>query len=481
MGEAPLLYGRPADSASARPDWFRLGPEGPVNLTAGLAHPPADLSAVSADGLSLVADAAVWRIDRRGRATRLSGRPVAALRTPVNLLAGGRAALQPPAGREALATPLAEETAALQSFAPGRPPVVVPLPAGARVLAWSPERRVAVAATGRAVGVQQLLAYAADGGATRLATLNDHLADVDPPRIREIDHAGPEGQPLKSWLFLPPPGRDPPPLVVRPYLGDVYAGPYPGMPFQAQLAVSVEALVGRGYAVLLPSLPKPAGGSDFTEGLAARLLAIIDAAAADPTTAGSFDPSRLALWGVSYGGYTTAVVTAQTDRFRAAIAQSGPMDLVSMFGTFQPSWRVSPEIGVRVAWPAGWTETSQGGMGAPPYAVPERYVKASPIFMAGRIHTPLLMFYGDQDFISPAQGEALFSALYRQDKDAELVTYWGEGHMLAGAGVVRDRYARSFAWLARYLQPAKALTPASVGARPPSPGSAPASGAPRTP
>jgi dipeptidyl aminopeptidase/acylaminoacyl peptidase len=480
MGDDPLVFGRPAGQSGARDDWFRLSPGGPVNLTAGLAAPPSDLAGVMPDSLTLVADAAVWRLDRRGWARRLSRAPVATLRAPINLLAGGRAALQPPIGREAVVAARVEGVQRLESFAPGRPAIEIPLPAEARLLAWSPKARVAVAATGRAVGVQQLVAYPAAGAPVALATANDHLADVDAPRLREIDHTGPEGQALKSWLFLPPDTGAPPPLVVRPYLGDVYAGPYPAMNFQTQLAINVETLVGQGYAVLLPSLPKPADGSDFTDGLAARLLAIVDKAAADPATAGSFDPSRLALWGLSYGAYTTAVMIAQTDRFRAAIAQSGPMDLISMFGTFQPTWRVSPEIGIRVAWAAGWTETAQGGMGGPPYAVPERYVKASPIFMADRIHTPLLMLYGDQDFVPPTQGEELFSALYRQGKDAELVTYWGEGHILGAAGTARDRYARSFAWLARYLE-APALTPGAGAARPRSPGSAPASTAPRSP
>jgi dipeptidyl aminopeptidase/acylaminoacyl peptidase len=40
----------------------------------------------------------------------------------------------------------------------------------------------------------------------------------------------------------------------------------------------------------------------------------------------------------------------------------------------------------------------------------------------------------------------------RQDKDAVMLTYWGEGHTLGSPGNLRDLYRRAFAWLDAHLQ-----------------------------
>jgi len=68
----------------------------------------------------------------------------------------------------------------------------------------------------------------------------------------------------------------------------------------------------------------------------------------------------------------------------------------------------------------------------------------------------------------------MFAALYRQDKDAMLVTYWGEGHLFNSPGNIRDMWRRALAFLAERL----ALSGAPRAANP-EPASA--SGAPRPP
>jgi dipeptidyl aminopeptidase/acylaminoacyl peptidase len=77
-----------------------------------------------------------------------------------------------------------------------------------------------------------------------------------------------------------------------------------------------------------------------------------------------------------------------------------------------------------------------------------RYASNSPVLLADRIQAPVLLIQGDQDPIPLSQGEEMFSALYRQGKDAEEVTYWGEGHIISSPGNVRDLYARAFGFLA---------------------------------
>ncbi|MNS81542.1 Prolyl oligopeptidase family protein [compost metagenome] len=98
---------------------------------------------------------------------------------------------------------------------------------------------------------------------------------------------------------------------------------------------------------------------------------------------------------------------------------------------------------------AGWGETGQASIGD--FALsPQAYVEASPLYKAGAIRTPALLIESDLD--TPRMG-ALFSALYRRDREAGLVTYYGEGHTYFSPGNLRDLHGRILDWLARYLGP----------------------------
>ena len=205
---------------------------------------------------------------------------------------------------------------------------------------------------------------------------------------------------------------------------------------------NVPALVGHGYAVLLPSMPGLAPTDIAPFDFAGQILSAVDAVIAR----GDADPARLGLWGHSYGGYTGATVATETDRFNAIVVSSGIYDLTSFQGTFAPTARMNPGYGLGILPWAGWTETGQPHLGASPWTNPARYVANSPIYHVGRITTPMLILASDRDFTPLQQGEQLFSALYRQGKDAELISYWGENHVLMSPANVRDAYARVFAW-----------------------------------
>jgi dipeptidyl aminopeptidase/acylaminoacyl peptidase len=176
--------------------------------------------------------------------------------------------------------------------------------------------------------------------------------------------------------------------------------------------------------------------------LAAQLLSAVDAAVAT----GRVDGNRLGLWGHSFGGFTAATIATQTHRFRAIVASSGTYDLTSFRGQFAPASRVAPDHGTSIMTLAGWSESGQAALHASPWQDPMRYVVNSPITYADRIQTPMLLVGGDIDTTWIGQAEELFSALARQGKDAELLTYWGGEHVLVSPADVRDLYARVFAW-----------------------------------
>ena len=134
---------------------------------------------------------------------------------------------------------------------------------------------------------------------------------------------------------------------------------------------------------------------------------------------GIADPERLGVHGTSYGGYATALLITQTDRFKAAINVSGKVDMVSFYTD-------SPRLGVRNTHAP---EKSQDRIGGTLWEFPERYLEHSAILRADRIKTPLLNITGDQDPNVPAsQSREMYYAMRRLGKDVEWVRYVNGGH-----------------------------------------------------
>ncbi len=237
--------------------------------------------------------------------------------------------------------------------------------------------------------------------------------------------------------------------MVVAYPGDTPAKPpWAGEPGRMVPYSNIQLLVAQGYAVLVPSLPRHPGGEPAMD-LATELQTAVDAALAR----GDLDPHRMALWGHSFGGYAAMVTATQTDRYRSIIASNGISDLVSAWGMGRPTDWLDPTNGPPASSSVRWAEGGQGAMAAPPWADPQRYQRNSPLFAADRIVTPLLLITGDQDGVAVQQSREMYAALWRQNKDAGLLTYWGENHAVMSPGNIRDMYARVFSWLDRTLGP----------------------------
>ena len=439
LGKRPLLFGRKA-TPDARADWYALDASGATILTANVAAPTATLAAGTAP--IMLASGAAWRLGARKARPLLAGMDgVAAFVTgaerpgrSATLLGwrqtGGGIVVDRPGG-------------GTQRFAARADSAVRPVAASVR--------NGLVVNEIEANGVAHLAIVPSSGPTLTVATINARLAGVSARAPVPVRHRLPDGNTVTSWLYLPEPGAATakPPLIVIPYAGTVYGDTPPALwnPGVGRTYTNVPVLVGRGYAVLLPSMPALTATDHGSFDVAGQVLSGVDAVIAR----GEADPTRLGLWGHSYGGYTGATIASETERFKAIIVSSGIYDLTSFQGTFAPTARRSPGYGLGILPWAGWTETGQPGLGATPWSNPARYVANSPIYHADRITTPLLIMADDRDFTPLQQGEQLFSALYRQGKDAELVSYWGENHVLMSPANVRDAYARAFAWFDRHF------------------------------
>jgi dipeptidyl aminopeptidase/acylaminoacyl peptidase len=133
------------------------------------------------------------------------------------------------------------------------------------------------------------------------------------------------------------------------------------------------------------------------------------------------------------------------------VASNGVYDLASFQGQFAAYEQHHPGEGQGTLFWAGWTETGQPNLGGSASDLPARYVMNSPIYHVGKIHTPMLLVGSDRDLRPIAQTEEMFSALYRADKEARLLSYWGEDHVNLSPANVRDLYARVFDWFDNHL------------------------------
>ncbi len=266
-------------------------------------------------------------------------------------------------------------------------------------------------------------------GERRLSGQNrDWLADIEVGSTEVVRATGPGEQLIEGWLTRPPAGTSGP-SGATPLIVSVHGGPH----YSVGLRFSFEThrLAALGHAVLNCD---PRGSLGYGEAFGravvgdwggidlADVLALTEAAAATP----GVDADRLAITGVSYGGYLTLWAISQDDRFRAAISENGISDLFAAFGT-------SEDAGLW--WLAEMTHA--------PWEQPMDWVDRSAVRYADRITTPLLLLHAELDQnVSITQSEQMYAALRALGRPVEFVRVPGEGHLMDLNGSARFRLAR---------------------------------------
>ena len=246
-----------------------------------------------------------------------------------------------------------------------------------------------------------------------------------------------DGRKIQGWIMKPP---DFAPVRKYPLVLNIHGGPHAA--FGAAFMHEFQVLAGAGYLVLYTN---PRGSTTYGEEFAnciqyrfpgddARdLLAGVDAVVAR----GFVDPGRIGVTGGSGGGLLTNWLVTQTDRFAAAVTQRCVADWASFyysadFSMFVPFW-----------------------FRKPPYEDPREYLERSPVALADRITTPLMIIHSEEDWRTPiGQGEAMFRTLKQQKKPTVMVRFPGESHELSRSGtpsrrVQNQKHIR--AWFDRWL------------------------------
>ncbi len=273
-----------------------------------------------------------------------------------------------------------------------------------------------------------------------LTTLNPWLADYHTSRPHEFAFTAPDGWQLQGWV-MPPPGDAADDLPASwPVILQIHGGPHGwyGPCYNATRQI----FAGAGYAVVFVNprgsigygevfaraCDRDWGGGDYQD-----IMAGLDAALAR----GGLNADRLAVTGVSYGGYMTNWIIGHTDRFKAAVTVNSVSNLISSFGTSD----IDTVSGV----------VEQGGT---PWERRDWYIERSPITYADRITTPTRVIGAERDWRCPIeQSEQMYTALrYFGRAATDFLRVPGTSHSIAtGTPGQRVAHVRAMLeWIARY-------------------------------
>ena len=201
----------------------------------------------------------------------------------------------------------------------------------------------------------------------------------------------------------------------------------------------VQVFLSKGALVLEPNYRGSAGYGSAFRALNVRNLGVGDMwdvmSGVDSLIAkGIADPAKLGSMGWSEGGYISAFLTTNTDRFKAISAGAGISDWMTYY--------VSTDI----------TPFTRQYLHATPWDDPAIYAKTSPITTIKQAKTPTLIQLGSADKRVPVPGSfELYRGLQDQHVPSRLLLYTGFGHGITKPKSNRAVMQANLDWFSHYI------------------------------
>lgn len=271
--------------------------------------------------------------------------------------------------------------------------------------------------TGSFTNYPEIYRLHADGEDVRLSTTNIQIKNYIWGKVEFVDYVV-EGDSLRGLLYTPDKfDGDYAPMIVYFYERNADNIFRHIIPTPSRSIINFPYYVSNGYAVFVPDIiykPSEPGASAYR-----CIMTGVDTVLAQHSW---IDQTRMALNGQSWGGYQSAWLITQTNRFAAAFSGAPVSNMTSAYG------------GIR--WKSGHSrimqyEEGQSRLGVPMHENIDVYLKNSPVFYTANIKTPLLIMHNDKDGAVPwYQGIELYMSMIRQNKDVWMLVYNNEEHNL---------------------------------------------------
>jgi dipeptidyl aminopeptidase/acylaminoacyl peptidase len=279
---------------------------------------------------------------------------------------------------------------------------------------------------------------APDGGdlrrLTRFTSAIMETLELGP--VQEILFEGAGGRQVQMYLVDPPGGVTPGgPL---PLVQVIHGGPHAASGDVWHWRWSVQAFAAPGYRVATVNFHGSTGwGQDFAASILGRwgdrpyqdIMAATDLLVAR----GLADPTRMAAAGGSYGGYLSAWIASQTDRFACIVNHAGVSDLATQ-------------------WASDITQGRRRAMGGTPWEDIEAMDRFNPMRHASGFRSPMLILHGEKDYRVPFdQALEIYNVHKAKHVPARLVAYPDENHWILKPRNSKHWFGEVMGWLARYI------------------------------
>lgn len=290
-----------------------------------------------------------------------------------------------------------------------------------------------------ATHVNEIFTGPASGPARKLTDMTAQFAGMELGSVELVSWKSKDGTPIEGVLHKPAsfdPSRKYPLLVV------IHGGPTGvSRPVfsPAGRTYPIELFLAKGALVLEPNYRGSAGYGAKFRALNVRNLGVGDMwdvmSGVDALIArGMVDPTKLGAMGWSQGGYISAFLATNTDRFKAISDGAGISDWTTYY--------VNTDI----------TPFTRQYLQATPWDDPKVYALTSPITNIRNAKTPTLIQHGEKDKrVPPPNAFELYRGLRDVGVPSTLIVYAGFGHGINKPKSNRAVLQHNYGWFSHWV------------------------------